>query len=124
MEKIHERKIAMNNELFRKLQEDGRFSEAYLVIKNLFNKDLGNTELFKEFMDFALTNANLDIEYTERKAYVNDANSALVFYFENTEITYETLELIKEYGNKIKNCVMQIDISEKSFFEKTSENRE
>jgi len=107
----------MNNELYRKLQEDGRISDAYIVIKNLFNKNLENTEIFKEFIDFALTNANLDIEYTERKAYVNDANSALVIYSENTEITYETLELIKEYSNKINNCVMQIDMSEKSFLE-------
>lgn len=108
----------MNIEFFLKLKDERKFSDAYIVIKNLFNKNLGDTKIFKEFMDFALANSEFDIDYTERKAYVTDANSALVLYSENTDLTFESLDLIKEYKTKIRKSVEQIDQSEKNFISK------
>ena len=39
----------MVQNLFDKYMQEGKISEALLVGQNMFNKDSGNTEIFKRF---------------------------------------------------------------------------
>ena len=54
------------NDLYIRLKENNNFGDAYLVIKNLLSKDLGNKELFREFIDISMEIAMYDIVFDER----------------------------------------------------------
>jgi len=89
------------NSLYIKLKESGNYFDAYLVIKNALSKELGNKELFREFIDVSLEIAMYDIVFDERKQYVTEADSALVLFAESTDMDEETLMLIKNTKEQI-----------------------
>lgn len=108
----------MNIGWFDKLCEEGNLTDAYMVIRNEFNRNCADTSVFKKFEDLAFRLASLNITFDERKTYLNDASNALALYSDNVEMDESTLLLIKETTVKIGEIYNQIATDENSYYEK------
>lgn len=111
----------MKSELYEELKSGSNFLDAYFVIKNLLSKNSGDKDIFAEFIDLSLTIAALDIDFDERKQYVNEANTALVFFSESTDVDENTLAFVKEVQNRINNIIETICREEDMFYIKKQE---
>lgn len=96
------------NELVEKLKNKENFVDAYLVLKNLLCRDIDNPILFKEYIDLTLEIASYQIEFSERKQYINEANSALVIFSESAKIDEQILQLIKDSKSRIEKSYQTI----------------
>lgn len=110
------------SELVKRLQEEGRFVDAYIVAKNALSKDIGNAQLFQEFIDLALENAMYDIIFDERKQYVSDANSALALFAENVDMSETALALIKQAKTRVSDTFVAVCQAEDAFFAQQAES--
>ena len=110
----------MSMELFERLKNDtgSDFREAYIVIKNQYSRHPDNKELFCAYIDYTLEIAGFDMEFSDRKSYLEEAFAALNIFSESVEITEEVLELIKEKGDELKQSLSKINQDENSFYEK------
>ena len=104
------------SELVKKLQEEGRFVDAYIVAKNALSKDIGNAELFQHFIDLALEIAMYDIIFDERKQYVSDANSALALFAENVDMSEAALAMIKQAKARVTETFLAVCQEEEVYF--------
>ena len=104
------------SELVKKLQEEGRFVDAYIVAKNALSKDIGNAELFQHFIDLALEIAMYDIIFDERKQYVSDANSALSLFAENVDMSEAALAMIKQAKARVTETFLAVCQEEEVYF--------
>lgn len=102
--------------LYLQLKEQGNFSDAYIVIKNLLSKNLHDQKLFAEFISLCLEIAMYDIVFDERKEYVSEAYSALSLFSENADMDEDVLSLIKETKQQINAVYESICKSEKLFY--------
>lgn len=110
------------SELVKKLQEEGRFVDAYIVTKNALSKDIGNAELFQDFIDMALEIAMYDIIFDERKQYVSDANSALALFAENVDMSETALTIIKHAKARVSETFLAVCQAEDAFFAQQAES--
>lgn len=69
--------------------------DAHAVIKNLYNRNVGDTELFRRYFNFACMVAAWDIELDTRHYFLEEAGTALIVYAENTTMDAERLAAIK-----------------------------
>lgn len=95
----------MVQNLFDKYMQEGKISEALLVGQNMFNKDSGNTEIFKKYVGVLLKLAS---DYHAPIAvcsnYCDKAELAIEFYAENTELTEAVIaEIIKKGTTYMKS---------------------
>ena len=104
------------SELVKKLQEEGRFTDAYIVAKNALSKDIGNADLFQNFIDMALEIAMYDIIFDERKQYVSDANSALALFAENVDMSEAALAMIKQAKARVTETFLAVCQAEEVYF--------
>lgn len=104
------------SELVKKLQEEGRFIDAYIVAKNALSKDIGNADLFQNFIDMALEIAMYDIIFDERKQYVSDANSALALFAENVDMSEAALAMIKQAKARVTETFLAVCQEEEVYF--------
>ena len=104
------------SELVKKLQEEGRFTDAYIVAKNALSKDIGNADLFQNFIDMALEIAMYDIIFDERKQYVSDANSALALFAENVDMSEAALAMIKQAKARVTETFLAVCQEEEVYF--------
>lgn len=110
------------SELVKKLQEEGRFVDAYIVAKNALSKDIGNAELFQHFIDLALEIAMYDIIFDERKQYVSDANSALSLFAENVDMSEAALAMIKQAKARVTETFLAVSQAEEVYFAQQAES--
>lgn len=110
------------SELVKKLQKEGRFVDAYIVAKNALSKDIGNAELFQNFIDLALEIAMYDIIFDERKQYVSDANSALALFAENVDMSEAALEMIKQAKERVTETFLAVCQAEEVYFAQQAES--
>lgn len=103
---------------YEKLKADGNISDAYLVIKNMLNRDIGNVELFIKFSELSFEIAMYQITFEERKQMISDLNTALLMFSENTDIDEYVLNLIKDTQKRIKEAYAVICDEEHGFLEK------
>lgn len=90
------------NEIYQKYKNrDDGMSVAYLIIKNLLNKDIGNKELFDEFLNTSMQIIEMPITFEERYTILNEVDSAFMLFMDNTEIKEETLDYYWLVKNKI-----------------------
>ena len=88
-------------ELVSKLKAEGNFVDAYLVAKNNLSRNIGDYDMFQQFIDLALELAMYDIVFEERKQYVTDAHTALVMFSESAELNIDIIAGIKEVRVRI-----------------------
>ena len=90
--------------LYKQLLLKNDLENAHLVIKNIFNRNLIDLEIFKEYTDFCFSTAKLNIDLETRKYYVTEIDTAIIFFSENGNLTVEVLECI----NKIKDNLIEL----------------
>ena len=95
-------------EYVEKLKEEGNPFDAYIVIKNYLSKDIGNKDIFKQYIDLALELASYNILFEERLEYIQDANTALSMFSESVDMDEEALILIKETRERINETYSEI----------------
>ena len=95
-------------EYVEKLKEEGNPFDAYIVIKNYLSKDIGNKDIFKQYIDLALELASYNILFEERLEYIQDANTALSMFSESVDMDEEALILIKETKERINEAYSEI----------------
>jgi hypothetical protein len=98
--------------LFEDLIAANNIWDAHTVGKNLYSKDLGNKDIFSKYFDFTCTIANYPIEIKTRKYFISEAETALVFYSENAEMSTEQLLFIKACRDKLiktSNAIMELE---------------
>lgn len=108
-------------ELFEELVRENNIWDAHMVIKNIYNKDISNQDIFIRYFDFACMIASWNIEITTRKYFISEAETALVFFSENAPINKEILMCIKSYRNKmmeISNLISKIEKEETDKYQK------
>ncbi len=119
----------MVQNLFDKYMQEGKISEALLVGQNMFNKDSGNTEIFKKYVGVLLKLAS---DYHAPIAvcsnYCDKAELAIEFYAENTELTEAVIAEIIKKRNYIYEIRLGLDAREKEesreFFNKKIEEND
>jgi len=74
-------------ELFNKYKASGFFTEALMVGRNLFNKNSGNADIFNEYFNLLCFQAqNAANTVADRRQFISQAEVALAFYSENTDL--------------------------------------
>lgn len=99
-----EESIMEELDLYKQLLLKNDLENAHLVIKNIFNRNLSDLEIFKEYIDFCFRIAKLNIDLETRKYYVTEIDTAIIFFSENGNLTVEVLESI----NKIKDNLIEL----------------
>lgn len=100
------------NSLFKGYKDAGKISEALLVGRNMVNKDPGNPEKIKDYVELLLYLAETLPSLDERKGFVGQANVAISFYEENAELTEEIVTDIVDYRERLENVARHIDAAE------------
>ena len=80
--------------LFNNYIESGKISEALLVGRNLFNKNLSNANVFDAYFGFLCRLSNSLPSFKEQQEFVKQAEIALAFYSENADFCDDTVEKI------------------------------
>lgn len=95
--------------LFERLINENRISEAILVGQNMLNKNPGNKVIFDAYFSFLCKLAERLPALEERKQFVDQANVALAFFVENTDLDETTLEGIIVYQHRIEKLHQDIN---------------
>lgn len=90
-------------DLFNELIKKNEIWDAHTVGKNLYNKDLSNKELFAKYFNFVVAVSGYPIEIETRKYFINEAETALLFFSENVDMSDDALNLIIESRRKLIN---------------------
>ncbi len=110
----------MTSELYEKLLSEKNWNNAYIVIKNLFNKNVGDKNVFKEFIDLNLYLAMESKDVEQRKMYANEAIEGLTLFSENTDLNEEILNFINDVQKKINDVCTEIDNDENKLYEEAN----
>ncbi|MGO5232168.1 hypothetical protein ACTQ1U_14080 [Thermoguttaceae bacterium LCP21S3_D4] len=102
----------MSRELFDKFMNENKLLDAYLVIKNMYAKNLDNVDVFKAFFELGLRLAMFDVEFSERKNYLNEASNSLALFSDNANLSEDVVVLIKECEKKIAEVYNSIIFDE------------
>lgn len=115
------------NDFFEKLKNENIF-DAYLVIKNLLNKNISDKDTFEKFIDTGIILSGYDVEFDYRRQIASEMQTALQMFAESTNMDEDILNFIKETQNRLCDCCKQIDDAENEFMknlicEKENTNR-
>ncbi|KLU64454.1 hypothetical protein DEAC_c36560 [Desulfosporosinus acididurans] len=110
--------------LFEKLIQENNIWDAHIVAKNMFNRNLGRTDDFLQFFNFALSVAAYPIESDTRRFFAKEAETAMTVFSENVEISDETLAVIVDARKRLFKIVQELsDIDTKKAEESLVERR-
>lgn len=111
--------------LFNKYKNESKISQALLVGRNMVNKDPGNFEMFKEYIDLLISLAQKLPSFDERKNFTNLAGLTLSFFEENADLSDEMVEEIFNYKQQIDDILNDIrnieDNNQKAYLKEISE---
>lgn len=97
--------------LFEEKVASNEIWDAHAVIKNLYNRNVGDTELFQRYFNFACMVAAWDIELDTRHYFLEEAGTALIVYAENTSMDAERLAAIKTCRERLD--IIREEVSDK-----------
>lgn len=107
--------MIMNTELFEKYYKDNDYPNAYMVIKNQFNKNSGDFDVFQKFADLGLKIASMDITFAERKNCLNEVSHGLALYSDCADLNENRINEINDYSKKIAKVYNGILADEREF---------
>lgn len=65
--------------LFQEFLTKNDIWQANLLIKNIFNKNIENRDVFQTFYEFSIKIANWNLDIPTRKLFLEQAFSAVIF---------------------------------------------
>lgn len=87
--------------LFQEYLAKNEIWQANLLIKNIYNKNIGNLDVFHKFYEFSIKVAKWNLDIPTRKLFLEQASSALIFFSENANLTRDVIELIHACQNEV-----------------------
>jgi hypothetical protein len=99
-------------DLFEKLVSENSIWDAHTVGKNLYNRDLRNKDIFEKYFNFVILVGGYPIEIDTRKYFVTEAETALVFFCENSDMDLEQLNFIRKCRQqlmKVTNDIKELE---------------
>lgn len=111
-------------DLFEKLFDRNDILEAHVIVRSLFNQNPGNQEVFVKYFDFLLKIGSWDIDLQTRKRYVGEAETSLVLFLDNTDITSDILTYMKVCRNRLNEVSKTISAIEQNAYEESRKKLE
>lgn len=105
----------MLSEMYLKAIEEKNYLDAYLIIKNLFSKNPKDVDVFKALLKDGLYLTTWDIDFAERKNYLNEVSNALAIFTDAVELDTDSLALIHEANEKVASAYNQIISDEEEY---------
>lgn len=102
---ILDEQIGLFNEYF----QNNDIWKANMLIKNIFNKNIDNREIFQIFFEFNVKITSWNVDTPTRKMFLNQASTAVVFFAENVQLTKELIEYIQNCENEIEALKEEIN---------------
>jgi hypothetical protein len=96
------------NELLEELVNSNDIFSANILLKNIYGKNVSDPLIFNKFFEFCMKISRWNIDLPSRKMFLDQADSALVFFSENTDITKETIEFIRKCQDEITKVGIEI----------------
>lgn len=112
------------NALFLEYKNQGKFTKALLVGRNMVNKNPGDEECMTAYVDLLLFLADTLPSLQERKTFLGQASVALSFYEENVELDEIILDNIEAYRERIGAIAVEIDAEESKNYQEELYNSE
>lgn len=82
--------------------------QANLLIKNIFNKNIENRDVFQTFYEFNIKIANWNLDIPTRKLFLEQASSSVIFFSENALLTSDVIEMVYACQNEVDNIRNEI----------------
>lgn len=101
--------------LFKEYKDSGKIPEALLIGRNMVNKDPGNIEKVKLYLELLLNLSDKLPCLEDKKNFLGQANITLAFFEENADLSMELIECISIYKQRIdiiSNEINQIELKE------------
>jgi len=112
------------NALFLEYKNQGKFTKALLVGRNMVNKNPGDEECMTAYVDLLLSLADTLPSLQERKTFLGQASVTLSFYEENAELDEIILDNIEAYRERIGAIATEIDAEENKKYQEELYNSE
>lgn len=96
------------NQLLEELISSNDIISANILLKNIFGKNVSDPLIFNKFFEFCMKISRWNIDLPSRKMFLDQADSALIYFSENTDITKETLEVIRICQDEITQVRKEI----------------
>lgn len=112
------------NALFLEYKNQGKFTKALLVGRNMVNKNPGDEECMTAYVDLLLFLADTLPSLQERKTFLGQASVTLSFYEENAELDEIILDNIEAYRERIGAIAVEIDAEESKKYQEELYNSE
>lgn len=112
------------NALFLEYKNQGKFTKALLVGRNMVNKNPGDEECMTAYVDLLLFLADTLPSLQERKTFLGQASVTLSFYEENVELDEIILDNIEAYRERIGAIAVEIDAEESKNYQEELYNSE
>lgn len=94
--------------LFQEFITKNDIWQANLLIKNIFNKNIENRDVFQTFYEFSIKIANWNLDIPTRKLFLEQASSAVIFFSENALLTSDVIEMVYACQNEVDNIRNEI----------------
>lgn len=94
--------------LFQEFITKNEIWQANLLIKNIFNKNIENRDVFQTFYEFSIKIANWNLDIPTRKMFLEQASSAVIFFSENALLTSDVIEMVYACQNEVDNIRNEI----------------
>lgn len=95
--------------LFQEFITKNDIWQANLLIKNIFNKNIENRDIFQTFYEFSIKIANWNLDIPTRKMFLEQASSAVIFFSENALLTSDVIEMVYACQNEVDNIRNEIN---------------
>ncbi|PLT33628.1 hypothetical protein [Bacillus sp. V5-8f] len=96
------------NTFLEELINNNDIYSANILLKNIFSKNVSDPLVFNKFFEFCMKISRWNIDLPSRTMFLDQADSALIFFSENTDITRETLEIIQKCQAEITEVKKEI----------------
>ncbi|BCB02123.1 hypothetical protein [Bacillus sp. KH172YL63] len=98
--------------LFQEYFDKNDVWQANLIIKNLFNKNISDRDVFQAFFEFSMKIAKWNIDIPTRKVFLDQASSSILFFSENAELSPDVLGMIQACQSEVdelRNGILQVE---------------
>lgn len=113
----------VNLELFNKFYEKNDIINADLILKNIFNKNITDIDVFNKYFEFKINVSSWDIDIPTRKIFLSEAEKALIYFSENVDLTEEIINKLEIYRSCLCSVKQQILDIERELYEKQLQER-
>ena len=100
-------------QLFNEYRNMGKLSEALLVGRNAFNRNLSNVEIFDAYFSYLCTLAESLPSLADKARFADQANVALAFFSKNADLTAAYVDHISECQKRLDSIYQEMESTQR-----------